>query len=204
MNNNADTLDHQHAHHDTTTPENHNEYGPALNFCPQCGAALRDHYAFGQIRRYCDACKHVIFQEHKVASAILITDEAHRLLLVQRAVEPQAGCWSLPAGFVDYGETPAAAAIRECREETGLDAEVTGIIDVVAGREHARGADIVIIYQGRITGGALQAADDAAEACFFSPSDTLPPLAFKATEHAITYWRGGHTRENQYPKKGYP
>jgi ADP-ribose pyrophosphatase YjhB (NUDIX family) len=131
----------------------------------------------------------VIFREHKVASALLVTDPQHRLLLVRRAIEPQEGYWSLPAGFVDYGEAPAAAAVRECREETGLETEILGIVDVVAGREHARGADIVIIYRGRITGGEMQAADDAAEASFFEPGGELPPLAFKATARAVSYWR---------------
>lgn len=191
MNNTADTFDPTHTHHDINQ-----QRGPALNFCPQCGATLHNRHAFGQLRRYCDVCQHVIFREHKVASAILATDQDRRLLLVLRGVEPQAGTWSLPAGFVDYGEAPDAAAIRECREETGLEVEILEIVDIIAGREHARGADIVIIYRGRITGGDLQAADDAAEARFFAPGDNLPPLAFKATTRAVSYWQAWINQQN--------
>ncbi|MCJ7550818.1 MAG: NUDIX domain-containing protein, partial [Anaerolineae bacterium] len=87
----------------------------------------------------------------------------------------------------DYGESPKEAACRECLEETGLSTEIGDVIEIVAGREHARGADIVIIYRGRITGGTLQAADDAEEADFFTP-EKLPPLAFKATRRAVETW----------------
>jgi 8-oxo-dGTP diphosphatase len=162
--------------------------GPALNYCPQCGALLRDKTAFGQQRRYCSACDQIVFREHKVAAALLVTNSRNHILLARRAWEPQQGLWSLPAGFVDYGESPAEAAARECKEETGLAVEIQGLVDVIAGREHARGADIVIVYRGRILGGDLVADDDAAEVGFF-PLNDLPPLAFEATHRAVALWQ---------------
>jgi ADP-ribose pyrophosphatase YjhB (NUDIX family) len=139
------------------------------------------------LRRYCRVCNQIVFHEHKVAAAVLLTDCENRVLLVRRAMNPHRGFWSLPAGFVDYGESPEEAACRECLEETGLSTEIGDIIGIVSGREHARGADIVIIYRGRITGGTLQAADDAEDAGFFAP-EQLPPLAFKATRRALETW----------------
>ena len=160
----------------------------ALNFCPHCGAELTSRAAFGRTRRYCPRCERIIFRQHKIAAGLLLTDETGRVLLVQRALHPHRGNWTLPAGFVEYDEDPAAAAIRETREETGLETEVSGILDVVAGREHPHGADIIIVYRGRITGGELIAGDDAAAARFFTP-DALPPIAFQATTRAIERWR---------------
>jgi ADP-ribose pyrophosphatase YjhB (NUDIX family) len=61
---------------------------------------------------------------------------------------------------------------------------VTGLLDVLAGREHNHGADIFIVYTAEITGGALQAGDDADDAGFF-PLDALPPLAFETTRHIL-------------------
>ena len=160
----------------------------ALNFCPRCGAALEDALAFGRVRRVCPACALVVFREHKVAAAALVEDDAGRVLLVRRAWNPMQGRWSLPAGFVDEDEAPPAAAIRECREETGLALEDLTLFTAVYGREHANGADIVLVYRGRINGGALAPADDAAEAAFF-PLEGLPPLAFRATETALAQLR---------------
>lgn len=139
------------------------------------------------MRRYCRVCNQIVFHEHKVAAAVLVTDHDNRVLLVRRAMKPHQGFWSLPAGFIDYGESPKDAACRECLEETGLSTEIEDIIEIVSGREHARGADIVIIYGGHITGGTLQAADDAEDAAFFTP-EQLPPLAFKATRRALEIW----------------
>ena len=91
-----------------------------LNFCPRCGQALEDAFVFGRVRRVCPACGLVVFRDHKVAAAALVEDAAGRVLLVRRAWDPQRGYWSLPAGFVDEDESPPEAALRECREETGL------------------------------------------------------------------------------------
>ena len=159
-----------------------------LNFCPRCGHALEDMRAFGRVRRVCPACGLVVFREHKVAAALLLENESGQVLLVRRAWGPKQGYWSLPAGFVDDDESPETAAIREVREETGLEAADLTLLTLISGREHERGADIVVVYRGRIVGGALSAQDDASEADFFPP-DALPPLAFQATREALACWR---------------
>ena len=151
------------------------------------------------MRRFCRVCNQTIFHEHKVAAAVLVTDCDNRVLLVRRAMNPHRGLWSLPAGFVDYGESPKEAACRECLEETGLSTEIEDIVGIVSGREHARGADIVIIYRGRITGGTLQAADDAEDADFFTPEE-LPPLAFEATRKALAIWLLQNNNYAEEPK----
>jgi len=98
--------------------------------------------------------------------------------------------WTFPAGFVDFDEAPAEAAVRECYEETGLLVEITGLLDVISGREHKRGADIVIVYLARLIGGELKAGDDVDSATFFAP-DEVPPLAFRATEATLERWLHG-------------
>jgi ADP-ribose pyrophosphatase YjhB (NUDIX family) len=98
--------------------------------------------------------------------------------------EPFRGYWSFPAGFVDAFEDPLEAARRECLEETGLEVDVTGLLQVIGGREHPNGADIVIVYRATVIGGQLHAGDDADQAEYFSYT-SLPPLAFHATRKAI-------------------
>lgn len=107
-----------------------------------------------------------------------------QVLLVRRVNEPYRGAWSLPAGFVNAYEDPARAAERECLEETGLTVSVTGLHEVITGREHERGSDILLLYRARVTGGELRAGDDADLVQFFS-RDNLPPLAFRATRLAL-------------------
>ena len=85
---------------------------------------------------------------------------------------------------MDAGEDPARAAERECLEETGLSVRVTRVLDVIAGREHDRGADIVIAYQGEVITGVLSPGDDADAADWFT-REGLPPLAFIATQKIL-------------------
>lgn len=135
---------------------------------------------FGRQRAVCPNCGWIHFDDPKVAAAILIEQDG-RVLLVRRVNEPFRGRWTLPAGFVDADEDPARAAERECMEETGLSVLATEVLDVIAGKEHPRGADFVIVYRGEAKAGELKAADDADEAGWFARSE-LPPLAFRATE----------------------
>lgn len=114
--------------------------------------------------------------------------EADLLLLVRRAMNPGKGKWSIPAGYVDHGEDPAAAAAREAHEETGLEVEITGLVGVFHNPPVEGGASIFILYRARRTGGELRAGDDADEAAFFS-LDALPELAFASTRAAIRLLR---------------
>ncbi|GAP15499.1 ADP-ribose pyrophosphatase [Longilinea arvoryzae] len=140
-------------------------------------------FLFGAQRPVCPACGWRYFADPKVAAAVVVlVDEL--VLLDRRVNEPNRGKWSMPAGFVDAYEDPARAAERECFEETGLQVHVTGLLDVLAGREHSHGADILIVYMAEIVGGVLQAGDDADEVGFF-PLDHLPPLAFDSARRVL-------------------
>lgn len=140
-------------------------------------------FAHHRERPVCPVCGWMYFADPKVAAGILVEKEG-RVLLVKRINEPFKGLWTLPAGFVDADEDPARAAERECLEETGLSVQTTGILDIRWGREHERGADFVIFYRGQVTGGELQAGDDAEDVDWFE-RDHLPELAFKSTAYIL-------------------
>ncbi len=154
-----------------------------VNYCPRCGTAVSRAVRFGREREVCPNCGWIHFADPKVAAAILLEQDG-RVLLVRRINEPFRGMWTLPAGFVDAGEDPKRAAERECLEETGLTVHATDVLDIIAGREHPRGADFVIVYRGQVVSGELQAADDADQAGWFG-RDELPKLAFRATEMVL-------------------
>jgi 8-oxo-dGTP diphosphatase len=154
-----------------------------VNYCPQCGAAVRQEFRFGRTRPNCPQCDWVYFPDPKVAAAVVV-EKNEKVLLVRRANDPCRGLWTLPAGFVDAGEDPARAAERECLEETGLQVRVTALLDVVAGQEHSRGAHILIIYRAEVISGTLAANDDVDRASFFHRNE-LPILAFASTSKIL-------------------
>ena len=154
-----------------------------FNFCPRCGASVMPVEKFGRVRPVCQQCGWIHVVDPKVAAAALIVQEG-RVLLVRRVNEPHRGEWTLPAGFVNGGEDPAEAAARECLEETGLRVRVTRVFDIVSGREHPRGADFVIIYVAEVLGGDMKPDDDA-DAVEWFDKDTLPQLAFRATQKVL-------------------
>jgi ADP-ribose pyrophosphatase YjhB (NUDIX family) len=160
---------------------------PDINFCVQCGHAVQYRQAFGKVRPVCPQCGRVHFIDPKVAAALVIEREG-QLLLVRRANDPERGKWSMPAGFVDRGEDPAEAAVREGFEETGLRVRITGLMDVIGKGGDSEGADILIVYRAEVVGGALAPGDDASEAGWFG-ADELPELAFASTRKVIARWK---------------
>jgi 8-oxo-dGTP diphosphatase len=154
-----------------------------VRYCPMCGTLLEQRPVFGKQRGVCPACDWAHFEDPKVAVTALIIQEG-RVLLTRRINEPQQGKWTLPGGFMDAGEDPPRAAERECLEETGLVIQTGDLLRVLTGREHPRGADILLAYQAKIISGVLAAGDDAGEVGFFALND-LPPLAFESTRKIL-------------------
>jgi 8-oxo-dGTP diphosphatase len=99
-----------------------------------------------------------------------------RVVLVKRGHPPMTGQWTLPGGTVELGETLSAALVREMREELGLDVEVGAVVEVFDRIETAQDGrvryhHVIIDYLCRVRGGALRAADDAAEVALADPAD---------------------------------
>jgi 8-oxo-dGTP diphosphatase len=145
---------------------------------------MQDQLLFGSLHRTCEACQFVQFNDPKVATCAFVVQD-QQVLLVKRGIAPEMGKWALPAGYVDYGEDPAQAAIRETQEETGLLVEITGLEEVML--TQALHAVILIIYRAHPIGGQLQAGDDAQDAAWFS-FDALPEIAFESTQRMLARW----------------
>jgi ADP-ribose pyrophosphatase YjhB (NUDIX family) len=166
----------------------------AAHFCPMCGTALEEQHRAGKLRPVCPDCGHIVFFDPKVAVVIFIMQD-NRILLVKRAVDPGKGRWAFPAGFVDAGEDPKEAARREILEEAGLEIEIVRLLDVFARNTDDGGtADIIIAYLARITGGTLQADDDAEAVAWFA-AEELPELVFATTGILVQRWRVGGISE---------
>ena len=155
-------------------------------FCPRCGGRVQELMRHGRPRPACPACGYVHFANPRVAVALFVADGA-RILLVKRRFPPEQGRWALAAGFVDLGERPQDAAVREMREETGLEVVIERMLDLSFNE-----ADkvIVILYRARAVGGILAAADDVEEARWFAAAE-LPDLAFESTRRTVRAWLEG-------------
>lgn len=157
-------------------------------FCMSCGAPLEIREVHHVLRPVCTGCGITVYFDPKVAVVVFI-QQGDRVLLVQRAGDPAKGKWALPAGFVEYDEPPEEAAIRETLEETGLSVKITRLLDVFPKKDDGL-ANIVIAYAAQITGGTLFAADDAADANWFT-RQAVPELAFYPTRTLIRRWQNG-------------
>jgi ADP-ribose pyrophosphatase YjhB (NUDIX family) len=127
------------------------------------------------------------------AAAALVVDETGRLLLARRAVEPDAGLWDTPGGFLDEGEEPQDGLRRELLEETGVEVEIGDFFGMYLDR-YGPGQDapyvLNLVWHAAIVGGEIEAADDVSELAWFAP-DALPPakeLAFKWLAVALPEW----------------
>jgi 8-oxo-dGTP diphosphatase len=97
------------------------------------------------------------------------------VLLIRRGKPPREGEWSLPGGRIEPGERAVDAALRELREETGMEADIIGLIDVVDGLFPEAGMHYVLIdYAAVWRSGEPVAGDDAAEARFFRLQKSTP------------------------------
>ena len=160
-------------------------------FCMRCGASLTTREVAGKPRRACTACDFVYFVEPKVGVGVMVVED-DRLLLVRRAMDPEKGKWSLPAGYLDHGESPVETAVREAREETGLEVRITGLVDAFHNPPGA-GATVFLLYRAERVRGEPIAGDDADAAAFFGRGE-LPPLAFASTFAAVEHLRPARKR----------
>jgi 8-oxo-dGTP diphosphatase len=164
----------------TAAPAAH-DHDHGARFCPACGGPLSSRPGAHAPQR-CEQCGRLHFRDPKVGVGVVVHDESGRLLLVRRGIEPAAGKWALPAGFVNAGEDPRDAARREALEETGLEVAVGRVIDAYPG-EPGDGVTFFLSFEAELLGGTLRAGDDATEVGFFA-RDNLPELAFASTTYA--------------------
>jgi acetyl-CoA carboxylase carboxyl transferase subunit beta len=97
---------------------------------------------------------------HDDGASIAVLSQ-NKVLLVRRMRAPSAGMWSLPGGKIEGGESPREAARRELKEETGIEADVEGVLDRVAVAAPGDRTYRLTVFYGRLTGGVLRPGGDA-------------------------------------------
>jgi 8-oxo-dGTP diphosphatase len=160
-----------------------------VKYCPVCATELVWRFSGERERPTCPSCGFVFYFNPVVGAGTLV-ETGGRVVLIRRGVEPHAGYWSLPSGYVEADERAEEAAIRETKEETGLEVEIDDLLGVYSfGREPQTG--VLILYSAHTLGGILRAGDDAQEVRTFAPGE-LPPddeIAFGTHLQALREWR---------------
>lgn len=157
-----------------------------IRFCSDCGAQTEVQVIGRNQVRVCPSCERIFFRNPKVVVTGLIED-AGRVLLVRRDIDPGRGLWGLPGGYVDFDEHPEAAMVRECLEETGVEVRPDGLLGIQHIMLHDGEGALVLSYRAVWTGGEPSARDETQEVGWFTPQ-ALPPLAFHSHRNVLQAW----------------
>ncbi|MFL1732338.1 NUDIX hydrolase [Moraxella oculi] len=156
-------------------------------YCLQCGNPAHHAIPAGDSRErlICHACGHIHYDNPKMVCGVLATHEG-RILLCRRAIEPRHGFWTLPAGFMELGETMEDGAKREMAEEaegTAVNAKLYALFDLPNwGQIHA-------MYLATLKDGVFGAGAESLECRLFDPHDIdLDNLAFETVRKTVEYY----------------
>ncbi len=155
------------------------------NFCSYCGEAVEQKEIEGRNRDFCPRCATVFYENPLPVASAIVVNERREVLLVKRKNEPYREMWCLPIGFAESGEEIRHAALRELKEESGVDGDIVRLIDVDTVENDYYGSLAIVTYEVRTTGGSVEPGDDALDAAYF-PIQGLPPLAWSSNERAIS------------------
>jgi len=146
-------------------------------YCHFCATRLTEKEWEGRLRFFCEGCNDPLYENPIPATCLVVPDDKGRVLLVKRNVDPRAGYWCLPGGFMELGETPEASALRELKEETGLSGRIGTLLGITSSPSDQYDTVIVVAYSIREYSGSPVAGDDASDVAYFGP-DELPEIAF--------------------------
>ncbi len=153
-------------------------------FCNFCGNRLGKGVVDGRQRQICNTCSQVYYENPLPVVSIILSNEKGELLLVKRGQEPAKDMWCFPIGFAECGESIEEAALRELKEESGVEGLIVRLLDVCSDRTGTYGEVVVVTFQAEKVGGAESPGDDACDVGYF-PQARLPQLAFSSQERAL-------------------
>lgn len=169
-----------------------------MKYCSTCGATVRACIPDGDNRErfVCDACSTIHYSNPKIVAGC-IPEWQGRILLCKRAIEPRYGLWTLPAGFMENGETTEQAAMRETLEEAQARVDITGLYGLFS-IPHI--SQVYMIYRGELIDGVFSTGAESLECALFSETD-IPwdELAFPVIKETLVRYYADKQRGKGFP-----
>ena len=155
-----------------------------MNFCSNCGGRVTYRVPPGDhLPRYvCDACNTIHYNNPRIVVGCVPEYEG-RILICRRAIEPRRGYWTVPAGFMENGETLQQAAARESQEEALADVKIGSLLSIV----HVLHAQQVhVFFRATLVSPSFGAGPESLEVKLVDPAD-IPwaDIAFPSTEFTL-------------------
>jgi 8-oxo-dGTP diphosphatase len=147
-------------------------------YCPRCRAALSIQEFDHRLRSICPQCGFIHYKNPAPAVSVLIV-KGSQVLLGKRANEPGKGKWATPSGYIEFEDDYLSTAVREAKEETGLEVQVKAILNVSSAFLSPNYHFLAVYLLAEAAGGELAAGDDLLEVAWFNPAGPLPDLAFE-------------------------
>ena len=158
-----------------------------MKFCSNCGGHVTRKVPPGDNRqRYvCESCDSIHYQNPRIVAGCLAEWDG-KVLLCRRSIEPRRGLWTLPAGFMENGETTQEAAIRETLEEANARVDVTGLYTLI-NLPHVN--QVYLMFHSRLTDLDFSAGEESLEVGLFKESE-IPwdELAFQTIHHTLRFY----------------
>jgi ADP-ribose pyrophosphatase YjhB (NUDIX family) len=158
---------------------NHHEY----RYCPRCATPLERILDDLKPRPTCPSCGFIQYLNPPLAATIILP-RGDKILMGRRTIEPRAGYWTFPGGYVELGESAEEAVVREAKEEMGIDVRVDRLLGLHSG---APSAVAVALFEGTIVAGEPRPLHEVDRVEFFHP-DATPEVAFMNTMWALEQW----------------
>lgn len=164
-----------------------------MKFCPNCAAPVAQRVPPGDsVPRYlCDACGSIHYQNPKMVLGCLPEWE-DRILLCRRAIEPRYGYWTLPAGFMENGESTGQGAARETLEEAGARVELLAPFSMISVPYVNQ---VHVFFRARLLDLDFKAGEESLEVALFEEAQVpWKDIAFQTVGLTLKHWFADRAR----------
>jgi len=158
-----------------------------MKYCSHCGSAVRVAIPAGdnRERHICDQCGAIHYQNPRIITGCIV-EWQQQVLLCRRAIEPRRGLWTLPAGFMENGETSHQGALRETREETEANVAIDDLY-ITINLPHIN--QVYMLFRARLLEASFGPTEESLEVALFDQhSVPWEEMAFATVTLALRHW----------------